>query len=170
MNKIALVFSILSAFLVLGACSSSRVPASESPGGGSSATVFGDELSLTGYSIGNKNGHTEVEFRWKAVRKPAADYYAFVHALDGTGAVSFQGDHPLKDATGAPTSAWSAGDSVEDRFSMIPTGKPPGTYALRIGVYAPSPMKVLQLTQVALPRPTDGWKNQSVMIANVECK
>ena len=171
MHRIGRALLIASAFLVLGACSSSRAPANEPPSGGSSTTVFGDELALTGYSIGNRDGHTEITLRWNALRKPSADYFAFVHALDGAGAIAFQGDHPLKKATGAPTSAWTAGDAVEDRFFMVPqANRPTGTYTLRIGVYATSPMKVMQLTQAALPRPSDDWKNQSIVIANVECK
>jgi hypothetical protein len=171
MNKIGWVLLMAPAFLVLGACSSSRAPANEASGGGPATTVFGDELSLTGYSIGNKDGHTEIALRWKAVRKPSNDYLVFVHVLDGAGALAFQADHPLKNATGAPTSTWTVGESVEDRFLVTPpANRPAGTYALRIGVYVPSPMKVLQLAQAALPQPTDGWKNQAILIANVECK
>jgi hypothetical protein len=159
-----------STFLVLCACSGSRAPDGE-PSGRSTTTAFGDELSLTGYSIGNKDGRTEVELQWKALHKPSADYLVFVHALNGDGALVFQGDHKLKNATGAPTGAWTAGESVEDRFLMAPpANRPAGTYTLRIGVYILSPIKILQLTQATLPRPTDGWKNQAVMIANVECK
>src|SRR5258708_7414720 len=87
---------LVSTLLVLAACSSSRAPAVERPTGGSATTVFGDELSLTGYSVGDKNGHTEVELRWNVLHKPAADYSVFVHALDGAGAVAFQGDHPSR--------------------------------------------------------------------------
>ena len=91
---------------------------------------FGDELSLTGYSIGTKNGHTEVEMRWNVLRKPSADYYVFVHALDGTGAMAFEGDHSLKNATGAQTGAWTAGDTVADRFLIAPpASRPPGAPA-----------------------------------------
>ncbi len=128
-------------------------------------------MSLTGYTIGTKDGHTQVELRWKAVRKPSADYLVFVHALDGAGALVFQADHPLRNATAVSTSGWTAGDSVEDRFlATPPANRPAGTYSLRVGLYLKSPMKVLQLTQPVLPQPTDGWKNQAVMFANVECK
>jgi hypothetical protein len=156
--------------MVLGACSGSRAPAVERPIQGSAGTVFGDELSLTGYTIRDNDGHTELELRWKTLRKLSSDYRTFVHALDAGGTVVFQGDHPLKNATGASTSAWTAGDSVEDRFSMIPPGKPPGKYTLRIGVYVLGPFKVLPVTQAALPQPPGDWAGQSVVIANVDCK
>jgi len=169
-NKIAWLFFIAPALLMLSACSTNRAPATEARSAGPKATIFGDELTLTGYSIGNKGGHTEVELRWKSVRKPGADYFVFVHALDRSGEIAFQADHALKNATGAPTSAWTADEQVTDRFFVIPTGKPPGAYNVRIGVYIPSPMKVLQLTQVGLPQPTDDWKRQAVLIENVTCQ
>jgi hypothetical protein len=80
-----------STFLVLGACSSSRAPEGEPSGGRSTTTVFGDELSLTGYSIGNKDGRTEVELQWKALHKPSSDYLVFVHAAEWRRRTSFSG-------------------------------------------------------------------------------
>jgi len=163
---------LIGAFLWLGACSSNRAPATEPSGGAAAATtVFGDEMSLTGYTIGNKDGHTQVELRWKAVRKPAADYNVFVHALDGSGAVAFQGDHPLKNAAGAATGDWKTGDSVEDRFLMSsPANRAPGVYTLRIGVWDLKTGKVLNVPQTNLPQPDDGWKGRVVLIEKVECK
>ena len=171
MNKTPWVFFIASAFLLLGACSSSRAPVTESPDRGSATTVFGDELSLTGYSVGIKNGHTEVTLRWNVLRKPSVDYQAFVHALDDAGAVAFQGDHPLKNATGTPTSAWAAGDSVEDRFMMAPpANRSPGSYTLRMGVWDPKTTKFLKVLQTNLPQPTDGWRGRVFLIEKVDCK
>jgi hypothetical protein len=171
LNRIASFLWVPAMLLLISGCSSTRSPANEPAGGGAAETVFADEISLTGYSIRNKDGHTEVELRWKALRQPAADYYAFVHVLDGAGGMAFQADHPLKNSTGAATSAWKVGEAVEDRFSVAPPpNHSPGTYTLRIGVYVANPMKVLQLTKAGLPQPTDGWKNQSIILANVECK
>ena len=158
--------------LVLSVCSSDRRSTPGSGGTSSEAAAnFADQLLLTGYSVQNKDGHTEVELRWKALRKPSADYYAFVHVLDGAGGMVFQLDHPLKNTAGSPTSSWGARDSVSDRFLAVP---PPnhtsGTYTLRVGVYVPNPMSVLQISETALPQPTDGWKHQSILIEHVECK
>src|SRR5205807_568130 len=111
---------------------------------GSAAVKFGDELTLMGYSIDTKAGHTEVELRWNVLQKPSADYSVFVHALDGAGAVAFQGDHSLRNTTGAQTSALSVGDSIKDRFSMAPpAGRSIGSYTLRIGVWDPRMVKFL---------------------------
>ncbi|HEY6393585.1 MAG TPA: hypothetical protein VIX89_20050 [Bryobacteraceae bacterium] len=166
MNRTVHLCFIAAAFLALGACSKSPAPA-----GGSGPTVFGEELSLTGYSIGDKNGHTEVELRWRVLHNPSTDYYVFVHALDSAGAMAFQGDHPLKNAARAQTSAWATGESVEDRFLVAPpANRSAGSYTLRIGVWDPKTTKFLKVVQTNLPQPADGWKGRVVLIENVECK
>jgi hypothetical protein len=160
--------------LLSAGCSSSNssAPAAAPSGDPQAATVFGDEIALTGYGIQSNNaGHTEIELRWKAVRKPAADYLVFVHALDSSGGIAFQADHPLKNTAGLPPTSWSAGEAVTDRFPIVPSpGHASGTYPLRIGLYTASPMKLLQVTQPGLPSPTDAWKSQSILLAQVECK
>jgi hypothetical protein len=151
--------------LLMAGCSSSN------SSGPAAATVFGDEMSLAGSTTQAKDGHTELELRWKALRKPSADYIVFVHALDSSGGIAFQGDHPLKNAAGQPTSSWAAGEAVIDRFPMTPPpGHPAGAYPLRIGLYANAPMRVLQLTRAALPVPADDWKDKSILLAQVDCR
>jgi hypothetical protein len=151
--------------------SSARSPGKEVDEG-PPAAAFANEISLSGYSIQDKGGHTEVEFRWSILRRPSADYSVFVHVLDASGHLAFQADHALRNGGGAPTSAWTVGDSVEDRFFVTPpSNRQPGTYALKVGVDIPSPLKILSLTEATLPRgPTDDWKDRSVVIRNVECK
>jgi hypothetical protein len=156
----------------LAACSGSHDAAGVSADSGSrAATNFGDELSLNGYSIHENDGHTQVELKWVALRKPSADYDVFVHVLDASGAVTFQLDHRLKNAAGLPSSSWTAGDSVRDVFFAAP---PPnhasGTYTLRIGAYVAKPMRVLLITKAVLPQPKDGWNTHAVLIDRVDCK
>jgi hypothetical protein len=172
-RKIAPLFFLASLLSLQSACSSGKDKAAEasSPASSPSAANFGDELALASYSTQNKDGHTEVELQWKALHKPAADYVIFVHALDASGNIVFQMDHPLKNAAGAPTTAWAAGDSVSDRFPAVPpSNRPVGTYTLRIGAFVLAPARFLQVFQSTLPQPQDGWNNHSVLIQNVECK
>jgi len=145
-------------------------PEAELAGGGS-ATVFEDELSLTGYSVANNKGQAEIALRWNVLRKPFGDYNVFVHVLDGSGTMAFQADHPLKNVAGAQSGAWTAGDSVEDRFLVAPpVNRAPGSYTLRIGVWDPKTARFLKLVRTNLPQPTDGWRGRVVLIENVECK
>ena len=128
-------------------------------------------MSLDAYAVHPRDGHTEIELKWTARRKPAADYDVFVHVLAPSGATAFQLDHPLKNGAGQMTSAWAASDSVNDQFvGAPPTGQNPGNYALRLGVYVPSPIKILQITRSGFPQPKDGWNDHAVLIENVGCK
>jgi len=156
--------------LMVGCTSSSTGPAAKSDDT-RAATVFGDEMSLTGYGVQYRDNHTELELRWTALRTPAAPYSVFVHALDSSGAIAFQGDHQLKNAGGQLTTSWAAGEAVSDRFLMIPPpGHPAGAYTLRIGLYTLNPIKLLQITRAAQPMPTDGWKDHAILLVDVECK
>jgi hypothetical protein len=163
---------LIVAMALLAACSSQRGPGAESPSGSASTatTVFGNELSLTGYDIRTNGGHTELELRWSAVQQPTADYMVFVHALDGSGAIVFQGDHYLTDEAGSRTAAWKLGESVKDRFLMAPPPDRAGTYPLRLGVDVPSPLKVLLLSNSAFSQPAGPWRAQSIIIDHVDCK
>jgi hypothetical protein len=105
---------------------------------------------------------------------PSSDTQAATAFEDGmyltSGATTFQGDHPLKNAAGSRTSSWAAGEAVSDRFPMVPpAGHPGGGYPLRLGLYTHAPMKVLQITRF-LPMPADGWKDHAILLAQVECK
>jgi hypothetical protein len=165
--------------IALAACSPSRPPSVEPTGVGSSGAdlsyssqgataLFGNELSLAGYEIRSKDGHTEVELRWSAVKKPAVDYRVFVHALDGSGGIAFQADHDLKDEAGEPTTAWRLGEPVSDRFFVTPwPGHAAGTYTLRLGVFIPKNMQSLAVTNSTFGPPADG---RSIIIAHVECR
>jgi hypothetical protein len=172
MRRVSRLLAITSVVIALAGCSSNSGPTSNSPGSNAQATtIFGDELSLTGYSTQNRDGHTEIELRWKALRKPSGDYDVFVHALDASGGIAFQLDHPLKNASGALTGSWAAADSTNDRFlAAPPAGHAAGIYPLRIGLYVANPMKVLRVVQATLPQPADDWKNRSILLERVECK
>ena len=178
-RRAALAACLVVALTVLAACSTGHAPSVGSPSVDSSSSspagataLFGNELSLTGYDIRPKGGLTEVELRWSAFQKPTADYRVFVHALDNSGAIAFQADHDLKDETGAPTTAWTPGESVKDHFLVIPAsgGHAAGIYTLRLGLFTPNPIKVFPATNSGFKQPTDVWRNQSIIISNVECK
>jgi hypothetical protein len=135
------------------------------------SATFGHEIALSRYSILNKNGHTQVELYWTALRKPSADYAVFIHALDSKGAIGFQFDHQLKNMLGLSTTSWVEGETVRDSFTVDPPLTcVPGAYTLRLGLYVVKPLSILPLTQATLPRPTDDWRNRAVLIPGVECR
>jgi len=163
------MFVLVLAFGIAIACSSGRRGVSEASM--NAVTTFGDEISLEGYAIHPKDGHTAVELKWAALRKPAADYYVFVHAIDSAGGIVFQLDHPLKNAAGQLTAAWAAGDAVTDGFLAVPpAGQAPGAYTLRMGIYVPSPMKLLHITRSGFVQPKDAWNDHAILIEQVDCR
>jgi len=163
--------SLILLTLSLVGCSKKESATQSSTNTAQPGTTFGDEMLLSGYSVDNRGEHTQIELRWKALRKPSADYLVFVHALDSSGAVKFQLDHPLKNSNGLGTISWKTDEASSDYFPAIP---PPntavGAYTLRVGLYVPNPMKVLPVSRTTLPQPADGWKSQSVLIEGVQCK
>jgi hypothetical protein len=60
------------ATMLLAGCSNSSGPAAAPSSDAQASTVFGDEMSLTGYGIQSKDGHREVELKWAALRKPVS--------------------------------------------------------------------------------------------------
>jgi hypothetical protein len=169
LQKSISVFILSSALGAVIACSSNRHGVNEASA--RAVTVFADEISLEGYAIHAKDGHTAVELTWAAVKKPSADYYVFVHAIDSSDGIVFQLDHPLKNGAGQPTSVWATTDTVTDPFATVPPpNRTPGTYTLRMGVYLPSPMKLLQITRSGFPQPKDGWNDHAIVIENVDCR
>jgi hypothetical protein len=169
LQKSISVILLASALSAVIACSGGRRGVSDASV--NAVTVFGDEISLEGYGIHPKDGHTAVELRWTAVRKPAADYSVFVHAVDSSGEIAFQFDHPLKNAASQLTSNWAPGEAVTTGFSAAPPpAHTPGAHTLRIGVYVPRPIKLLQITRSGFPQPKDGWNDHAIVIENVDCK
>jgi hypothetical protein len=166
-----LVATTLGSLFTAGCSKPNSAPEAKS-GDTQTETIFGNDIAFIGYTVqSNKDNHTEVELRWKALRTPSASYVVFVHALDSSGAIAFQGDHMLKNAAGLPPSSWAPGEAVSDRFSMIPpAGHSAGPYNLRVGLYTLNPIKVIQISQAGHAMPTDSWKDRSILLTGVECK
>lgn len=77
----------------------------------------GDMIALTGNAVTPTAIHAgetlTVTLRWRALQRPPADYQVFVHLLDGAGQLVAQHDGPPRLGL-YPTSAWAAGENVED--------------------------------------------------------
>jgi hypothetical protein len=72
---------------------------------------------------------------WRALATPAQDYTVFVQLLGADGRVAWQSDRQPVDGF-RPTSAWTAGDSVGDRYAFRwPADLPAGGYRVIAGMY-----------------------------------
>ena len=97
---------------------------------------FGDTIELTGYQLPAAavapGDILQVGLRWRAIQSPAKNYTVFVQVLDAENHLVGQRDA----APQKPTSAWAAGETVDDRHGVqIEPGTPPGEYRLVVGLY-----------------------------------
>jgi hypothetical protein len=95
--------------------------------------TVGDVAILRGYSLlgGDQFGLTVLLY-WQPLRRTDSEFVGFLHlTAPGESAVIAQDDHaPLNG--NAPTTAWNPGDLLRDPFAVT---LPPGTYALKVGMY-----------------------------------
>lgn len=100
---------------------------------------FGGEIDLDGVTITSlrQDKSLAVKLFWRAVAAPAADYHAFVHVLDDSGARVAQLDWPPGDLVGPlPTTLWSPGQLlVDERVLTLPPDLAAGKLHLIVGLY-----------------------------------
>ena len=81
-------------------------------------------------------GDAQVNLYW-SVQGPVEPLVAFVHVVDGTGAVVAQNDGPLGGEY-TPVERWLPGMVMARTHTIpLPENLPPGRYALKAGVYRP---------------------------------
>lgn len=105
-----------------------------------SDTSFGGTLRLAGHGL----AQDVVEYRqelgvtllWQSEGTFAENYAVSLRLRDGQGHTWAQQDQWLLDPAGAATSAWAAGETVQERYLLpIPPGIPPGAYELVATLY-----------------------------------
>lgn len=97
---------------------------------------FSGEIALAGYNLMGDGETRTLELVWQAETQLATDYTVFVHLLwpDGTCCV-WQAD-AIPRGGNYPTSRWQPGEVVVDAYEIaLPTGLPPGNYAIEVGLY-----------------------------------
>jgi hypothetical protein len=98
---------------------------------------FGDRIGLEMPTLALTDGAVRVCLPWAALQDGAGDYTVFVHLTDADGQMIAQGDHtPRAGEAAYPTGAWSAGERVEDCFTL-PLDTPASGLTLLVGMYDP---------------------------------
>jgi hypothetical protein len=102
--------------------------------------TFGEEIQLVEVRLVDliRAGQSlPVEFTWRSVRQPQADYNLFLQLLSLEGALVAQHDSPPNGGF-APTSTWPDGQPVLSRHGLkLPPDLKPGDYRLIAGLYQP---------------------------------
>ena len=112
--------------------------------------IFGDLISLTGYSLSNNSivagNNLRLEISWMALDDINRDYTIFVHLIDSQ-------DQPWAMVDGQPlggthpTSVWAVGETVVDRIALqLDQETPTGEYRIQLGWYDLSTMDRLPAT------------------------
>jgi 4-amino-4-deoxy-L-arabinose transferase-like glycosyltransferase len=100
---------------------------------------FGGQVALLGYDL--QSGQVRpgeslpLTLYWQAEGAMEVSYTVFTHLLDGQNMVWGQQDN-LPDGGSYPTTGWSPGEVVIDRYAIpLRPDAPPGRYALEVGLY-----------------------------------
>jgi 4-amino-4-deoxy-L-arabinose transferase-like glycosyltransferase len=127
--------------------------------------VFGERLQLLGFQRGAGeirapytplNGERVVRYGqalllnlyWQPLAELDTDYAIFLHLRDADGRVVAQRDTVMR-VHDYPSSRWQPGELIIDLADLaIPSGTPPGEYALVLGVYQMETMERLTLPGV----------------------
>jgi hypothetical protein len=95
---------------------------------------FQAPIELWGYDIIRQETSWEVDLWWRTTGRLAEDYVVFVHLVDAAGTLVAQHDH-IAGADGYPTSVWTPGTLLRDRFFLEVPGGSCASCRLRIGLY-----------------------------------
>jgi hypothetical protein len=110
---------------------------------------FGQAIRLVGARVEQNAAGPALVLWWAAAGAPAADYTAFVHLLDKSGALLAQIDGPPNDGL-SPTTIWRAGDVIRDVRPL-----PAGAASALVGLYDPATGARLPATQAGQRLPDD---------------
>ena len=99
---------------------------------------LGGTVELLGYDLDSPatvGSSLTLRLYWRVLRRPPADYVAFVHLVGPDGEAWAQQDRE-PGAGASPTSSWGEGDVViDERRVPIPPGTVPDTYKVVVGLY-----------------------------------
>jgi hypothetical protein len=79
----------------------------------------------------------DIRLIWHALGRQNRNWTVFIHLVDSNEQIVAQ-DDAQPQAGAFPMKQWVAGDWIEDHHALaLPTGVPPGSYALRVGLFDP---------------------------------
>lgn len=103
-----------------------------------------------------------LDLQWH-LKKINPDWSVFIHFIDGSGEIRFQGDYALRDAV--PD---LLGFVYARRLVVVPAWVPPGNYRVRLGVWLPGAECHLRLTRRrGCRRDSAGWCQNGILLGTV---
>jgi hypothetical protein len=121
---------------------------------------LGQAIELTGYNLeadgllpDSRPDSFNLTLYWQSTAPIPADYTVFTQLIGPDGQVRAQWDNPPQ-AGRYPTTAWTANDTVVDRYTLtLREDAPPGDYRLLVGMYDPTTGRRLPATVKEQPQP-----------------
>ena len=107
------------------------------------AVDFVEPIRLVGYDLVKIDESWEVNLWWKTSGLLLEDYHVFVHLIGGDGGLVAQHDH-IAGADAYPTSRWSPGTFLRDRFFLTVPGGVCDHCVLHVGLYTETERLLLQ--------------------------
>lgn len=118
------------------------------PAGVTPATAqFGADISLAGYTIGQKENALNLTLFWKTARLLDDDLKIFVHVTDAAGNIIAQRDGIPADGA-RPTLTWVAGEIIADNYQIPLEAQ---NYSVWVGLYNPLSGERLAVNGGGLP-------------------
>lgn len=103
--------------------------------------ALGESIELVTTNLPERSHAGEllpVEFTWRMLQSPQADYHLFLQLLNREGALVAQHDAPPNGGY-TPTSTWQPGEPQTSRHALVlPENLPPGDYRLIAGLVDPA--------------------------------
>ena len=134
-------------------------PAHDSPPARPLSAQLGQSIRLTGFTLDSTAFNRQpsavitLALYWQAEAEISAGYTVFTQLIGPDGQVWAQWDNPPQ-AGRYPTTAWTTGDTVVDRYTLtLRPGAPPGEYRLLAGIYDAATGQRLPVTIDGLPQP-----------------
>jgi len=99
---------------------------------------LGEDIALLGYRLSDAQvqpgARVALTLFWEPLGPIGADYTVFTHLLGSQGMIAQADGQACGGAY--PTSHWTAGQVVEDRYEwLVPKDTPPGEYPIEVGMY-----------------------------------
>ncbi|MCA9934802.1 MAG: phospholipid carrier-dependent glycosyltransferase [Ardenticatenaceae bacterium] len=139
------------------------------PQTGPALAQFGDGVALTAVTLSTTTAHPgetiTVDVTWRVFAPPGSDYTTLLHLAEAGQPPLAQGDRPPLNGD-YPTHLWATEEVIQDQYEItIPAGLADGRYPLRIGLYDPTTLQRLPVSNDSQPQPDSTFLIETITVS-----
>jgi 4-amino-4-deoxy-L-arabinose transferase-like glycosyltransferase len=128
---------------------------------------FGGQILLTGLGVEHTSSTLVLRLRWRCLKPPMRNYFAFVHILGPDQQPVGHLDHRLMDEN-PPALSWRPGDeALETMVASLTALQATGAYQIRVGLYYRPTGERLPVKILSSPRGFSTTDNESALLTPV---